>query len=42
MLIPGLSLEHQTLTSNDLQVISTFNFKIIELQGRAEIENQWD
>ena len=32
MLIPGLSLKHQTLTSNDLQDTSTFNFKIIELQ----------
>lgn len=41
LLIPGLSLEHQTLTSNDLQDASTFNFKIIELQGRAGIGTQW-
>ena len=32
MLIPGLSLKHQTLTSNNLQDASNFNFKIIELQ----------
>ena len=42
MLLPGLSLEHQTLTSNDLQDASTFNFKITELQGKAGIQNQWD